>query len=128
MKDEEFISAIRKTSGIEDAEQVKTAARATLRVLSERVSGNQPRGLAGQLPPVVADDMPDQGGGERFGIDEFYQRIAEAEGCSHDDARRHARAVMAAVASAVGRSEIENMLSQLPSDYVDLGISGPTHQ
>ena len=129
MKDEELISAIQDTSGIRDAEHVKDAARATLSVLGQRVAGEETRHLAAQLPPTFAEMLPTEGGAESFDIEEFYRRVAEMEsrGCSNQDARRHARAVMAAVKAAVTPGEFDDLMSQLPSDFAELVGTGPVH-
>ena len=42
-----------------------------MRVLSQRLAGGEPWDIAGQLPPLVSDEMPDEGGGERCSILEF---------------------------------------------------------
>jgi uncharacterized protein (DUF2267 family) len=129
MKDEELISAIRKNSDLDDVERIKEAARATLSVLGQRVSGEEPRHLGAQLPPSFGEMLPDEGGAEQFDLNEFYRRVAEMEGhgCSNQDARRHAKAVIAAVKSAVTPGEFDDLLSQLPSEYGELVGAGPVH-
>jgi uncharacterized protein (DUF2267 family) len=129
MKDEELISAIRKNSDLDDVERIKEAARATLSVLGQRVSGEEPRHLGAQLPPTFGEMLPNEGGGESFDLDEFYRRVAEMEGhgCSNQDARRHAKAVVAAVKSAVTPGEFDDLVSQLPSEYGELVGTGPVH-
>ena len=127
MKDDELISAIRKNSNLDKPQDVEKAVHATLSVLGQRLAGGQPLHLGAQLPKSFADDLAVTGQGERFSLDEFYDRVARAEGVDKDDARRHARAVMAGVKSAVDRNEFEKMLSQLPSDFADLVSTGPVH-
>jgi uncharacterized protein (DUF2267 family) len=127
MKDDELISAIRKNSDLDSPQDVEKAAHATLTVLGQRLAGGQPLHLGAQLPTSFAQDLAVVGEGERFSLDEFYERVAREEGTGKDDARRHARAVMAGVKSAVDRNEYEKMLSQLPSDYADLVSTGPVH-
>jgi uncharacterized protein (DUF2267 family) len=67
--------------------------------------------------------------GESFDLQEFYRRVAEMEGhgCSNQDARRHAKAVVAAVKSAVAPGEFDDLVSQLPSEYGELVSTGPVH-
>jgi uncharacterized protein (DUF2267 family) len=128
MKDDEFISAVKTTSGIDDNDHCTDAIRATLTVLGQRVAGGQPHNLAAQLPATVGSYLPAEGAGESFSVDEFYERVAQAEGCRTQDARRHARAVMAAIRSAVEPGEFEDLTAQLPGDYADLlGISPVQH-
>jgi uncharacterized protein (DUF2267 family) len=51
----------------------------------------------------------------------------EGHGCSNQDARRHAKAVVAAVKSAVAPGEFDDLVSQLPSEYGELVSTGPVH-
>jgi len=122
MKQDEIVSAIRATGGFDSARQAETAVRATLTVLGERISGGETRDLAAQLPAAFAEALPPVGAGERFGVNEFYRRVAELEGdsCTAPKARRHARAVMAVLKTSVSPAEFEDVAAQLPNDYADL--------
>ncbi|MBX6391065.1 MAG: DUF2267 domain-containing protein [Frankia sp.] len=122
MKQDELVAAIRATGRIGSVAQAEAAVRATLAVLGQRIAGGETKDLASQLPPAFAEALPRSGGGERFGVDEFYRRVAELEGdfCSPQLARRHARAVMAALRASVTPTEFEDVAGQLPADYDDL--------
>jgi uncharacterized protein (DUF2267 family) len=122
MKQDELVSAIRVTGRIGTPGQAETAVRATLTVLGERISGGETRSLAAQLPAAFAAALPPRGAGERFGVHEFYRRVAQLEGdtCSAAGARRHARAVVAALKVGISPSEFEDVAGQLPADYADL--------
>lgn len=119
MKEHEIVAAVRKTVGLSDADTAATATSATLSVLAQRLAGNEPRDLAAQLPAGIADALPDAGGGEAFGVEEFYRRVADAEGqgCTQDSAREHARAVIATLKAGVTEGEFTDLVSQLPDDY-----------
>jgi uncharacterized protein (DUF2267 family) len=126
MKEHEIIAAVRRTAGLADRESAERAVKATLSVLGQRLAGGEPHDLASQLPPGLAEALPDEGPGERFGIDEFYRRVAEAEGGSPETAREHARAVAAVLKAAVTPGELEDVLAQLPDEYHELfSVSGP---
>ena len=120
MKAHEFVSAVQESARIPDHEHAEQAVRATLAVLGQRLS-TEAEDLAAQLPPELAEAMPTDGSVERFGLGEFYDRVAEKEGrgCSPEQARQHARAVTAALREAVG-PEYCHVLDQLPGDYADL--------
>jgi uncharacterized protein (DUF2267 family) len=122
MKQDELVSAIRVTGGFESARQAETAARATLTVLGERLFGGETKDLAAQLPAAFAEALPPVGAGERFDVNEFYRRVAALEGdsCTAPKARRHARAVVAALKASVSPAEFEDVAAQLPGDYADL--------
>lgn len=127
MKDDELISAIRATADIKDVDHCVDAARATLTVLGQRLAGGETCNLAAQLPPMFARWLPDQGGAEAFDLDEFYQRVAAAESgdCTAEQARKHARAVMAGVKASVSAGEFNDVATQLPNTYADLLGTGP---
>jgi uncharacterized protein (DUF2267 family) len=57
---------------------------------------------------------------KRFGLDEFYRRVAEREGTDPGTAAAHARAVFAALGVAVAPGELRDMASQLPAEYEPL--------
>ncbi|SRR5579884_1289730 len=122
MQEHEFVSAVARSAEIGDQELAERAIRATLSALGRRLSGGQTANLASQLPAAFADTMPAQGPGERFNLDEFYRRVAEAEGdgCTAQQARQHARAVLAALKVALTGHQFDHLASQLPGEYADL--------
>lgn len=122
MNEQELAAAVRQTAGTDTVEHTEQAVRATLAVLGERLAGGEPGDLASQLPPALAEVIPSEGRGERFGLQEFYRRVADREGsgCTERDARRHARATMAAVKAAITPGEFEHLVAQLPDEYAEL--------
>lgn len=124
MKTYEIVAAVRESAGIDTTEHAEQAVKATLQVLGRRLS-TEAQDLAAQLPTELADQLGQSGEVERFGLQEFYQRVAEAEGqgCSADHARQHARAVTAALREAVG-PEYRHILDQLPEGWEDLLHTG----
>jgi uncharacterized protein (DUF2267 family) len=119
MKEDEIVAAVRETSGLTDTGHAEAATRATLAVLGQRLAGDEPRDLAAQLPPGIAEALPDTGQGASFGVEEFYRRVARAEdrGCTQDGAREHARAVVAALKAGIAEGDLDALASQLPQDY-----------
>jgi uncharacterized protein (DUF2267 family) len=118
----ELVSAVQRSAGIATHEAAEEAVHATLRVLGERLSGGETKDLAAQLPAAFARDLPAHGAGERFRVDEFYERVADYEPneCTTLEGRRHARAVAAALKVSVTGSEFDRIAAQLPGDYADL--------
>lgn len=130
MKEHEIVSAVQRSTGISDHAHAERAVRATLHVLGTRLAGGEPANLAAQLPPGLAEALPQTGAGERFGVDDFYRRVADEEGtgCGAMEARQHARAVGAVLKAAITPDELRDLLSQLPSEYDDLfGTGGAVH-
>ncbi|WUI04059.1 DUF2267 domain-containing protein [Spirillospora sp. NBC_00431] len=112
---------MRDSAHLDTSEDAERAVRATLQVLGERLAGGESADLASQLPPAVAQALPEQGSGEPFALEEFYRRVADREGT--DDvrqARRHARAVLAVIKSSVTPGQFDHLVAQLPASYGDL--------
>jgi uncharacterized protein (DUF2267 family) len=73
--------------------------------------------LPKEVRPFLANTREEA---ERFGLDEFYRRVAEREGVDRKLAAAHARAVFAALGVAVASGELRDMAAQLPSEYEPL--------
>ncbi|WP_158851313.1 DUF2267 domain-containing protein [Saccharothrix deserti] len=129
MKEHELVSAVRESTGIGSTDDAERAVRATLQVLGRRLTGGETRHLASQLPPALSSALPEEGAGERFGVEEFYQRVAAEEGrdCTPRQARQHARAVVTALRNTLPQGEVDDFAAQLPADYADLLSTGPVH-
>ena len=120
MKGGQFIAEVRNLADLASNEEAEKATRATLETLSERIAGNEPSNLAAQLPPEIASHVEGSGSGEPFSMAEFYDRVAQREGVSRDEAVRHARAVATVLQTAVTGGEIEDIRSQLGNGYEEL--------
>ncbi|QKW36967.1 DUF2267 domain-containing protein [Actinomadura sp. NAK00032] len=120
MKEHELVSAVREGGRIDTPEHAERAIKATLTVLGQRLAGEQSHDLASQVPPRLAEALPAEGGGEAFGLEEFYRRVAQKEGTEQRQARQHARAVIAAVKASVNPGLFEHLVTQLPAEYDDL--------
>ncbi len=120
MKGDQFIAEVRNLAELDNNEEAEKAIRATLETLKERLAGNEPSNLAAQLPPEVAPYVEGDGGRQSFSVGEFYDRVAQREGVSHEEAVRHARAVATVVQTAVTGGELDDVRSQLGNDYEEL--------
>jgi uncharacterized protein (DUF2267 family) len=121
MQEHEFVSAVKESLDLPDNRSAERAVKATLTVLGQRLEGGEAKDLASQLPGSLADALPNEGGGERFDVDAFYQRIAEQEGdgVTVAQARQHARAIAKGLETALTDGEWQNFTSQLPNDFQD---------
>jgi uncharacterized protein (DUF2267 family) len=122
VKEDQIVAAIQDTGKLDSPEHAHQAAVATLQVLGQRLRGGESADLAAQLPPGLAEALPQTGPGQRFDVAEFYRRVAQAEGrgCSPQQARQHARAVAAALKVGLSAGEWNDLTAQLPDDYADL--------
>ena len=121
MQEHEFVSAVKESLDLPDNRSAERAVKATLTVLGQRLEGGEAKDLSSQLPGGLADALPNEGGGERFDVDTFYQRIAEQEGdgVTVAQARQHARAIAKGLETALTDGEWQNFTSQLPKDFQD---------
>jgi uncharacterized protein (DUF2267 family) len=108
-----------------DREGARRAAEAVLEALGARLSAGQAVDIAGWIPAelraAVERAIARKGEPpEPFTLDEFLDRVAQAEGVSRDDARFHAGAVLAVLREALPPKEYSDMLAQLPKDFASL--------
>lgn len=122
MQEHEFVSAVQQSTDLPDQESAERAVRATLAVLGQRLAGGETKDLRGQLPGGLKEYLPAEGGGERFDVSSFYERVAteEGEGVTVANARQHARATVKALEVALSDGEWTSFTAQLPSEYSDL--------
>ena len=97
------------------AEQAITA---TLETLSERLTGGEATDLTAQLPQEIQAPLERSAEeAESFSVEEFCQRVADREGVDIDTARNDASAVMTVLRVAVTSAQLEDLMSQLPSEF-----------
>lgn len=120
MKGDQFLAEVRDLAELGSNEEAEKATRATLETLKERLAGNEPSNLAAQLPPEIAPYVDGEGGRESFSPEEFYNRVGQKEGVGVDEAAKHARAVATVVQTAVTGGELDDVRSQLGTEYREL--------
>lgn len=120
MRYDEFLAHVRDSSNLADTDHAEQAVQATLDVLGQRLSGGETADLAEQLPEQLQQLINSHtGDAESFDVDEFLHRVAdrEARGCSTEEAREHAHAVLSTMTESVTTEERDNFRSQLPPGY-----------
>jgi uncharacterized protein (DUF2267 family) len=105
-----------------DADIARVAADAVLDALGERLTSGEVDDLAALLPGELAralerGDARSKGAARPLSLVEFERRISDHESVTPDEARRHARAVFAALREAVGEKEFNDALAQLPDEF-----------
>ena len=115
-----FLTVVEQVGGL-TPEEAERAIQATLETLSERITGGEARDIAEFLPKGMRGFLTDtREEAERFGLEEFYRRVAEREGVDPGTAAAHARAVFVALGVAVAPGELRDMAAQLPNDFEPL--------
>ncbi len=113
---------MRNRARLSSSEQAEAATQATFETLAERLKGNEVQHLAAQLPIELGNYLltMNEGKGESFSLDEFFNRVSQREGVSIVDADYHARVVLGLVAETVTMGEIEDVRAQLPPEFAHL--------
>lgn len=126
MQFDDFLGQVQHRARLSSRQEALRATRATLETLAERITLEEVKHLAAQLPQELQALMQHTSAGtaERFGFDTFVQRVSEREKCQPQDATYHARVVTEVLREAVSPQQIEKLKSQLPADLVALVESG----
>jgi len=123
MQFDQFADLVAQRSNL-DRDRARALADATLKTLSERITGGEARDLAAQLPTEFKASLESaQEPAEAFSVDEFVRRVAERTGLDENAARDGARVAMVTIREAVTGGEWDDITSQLPTEYSEL--TGP---
>lgn len=95
------------------------ATRAVLQTLAERLHEGEATDLAGPLPMEIDWYLQSADHGQRFGWDEFVDRVGERAGVEESDAAFYAQAIVALVGDLAPGSELDDVRSGLPDEEFD---------
>ncbi len=118
---DELVTTVAQEGGLE-FEDAQRATDAVLDALGERLTRGEVDDLAALLADPAARALKrgnarSKGDGRPLSLVEFERRIADHESVTPEEARRHARAVFAALREAVGEKEFSDALAQLPNEF-----------
>ncbi|MGY1434894.1 DUF2267 domain-containing protein [Streptomyces reniochalinae] len=125
MRDDEFLALVRDQGGYRDQDETRKVTEAVLGVLAARITADEAQDLADQMPtpldrPLRGSGADAEAGGEAFGVEEFYRRVAERTSSRTEDARTHTAAVLSALPQAVSAGQVRHVVTQLPEDFAAL--------
>ncbi len=123
MQHDEFIGQVQQRARLDSRGAAEQATRAALETLSARLAGGLPSNLAAQLPPEIGRHLErEDDRAEQFGLQDFYERVAEAqsEGVDLPQAALHTRAVLSVLDEAVGGTKLDDVREQLPDEFASL--------
>ncbi|MEU5785350.1 DUF2267 domain-containing protein [Micromonospora lupini] len=119
----EFIQSVAARPEIPPG-QAEPITRATLETMAKRITGGQARDLASQLPEelrgLVSRPTEDP---ERFGLNEFLERVQSGAGVDRQVASDGAQAVMDTLRESASAKEYGDFVDQLPQEFWQL--TGP---
>ena len=120
MNYETFETKVAQRAGV-PPDRARALIRATLLTLGERLTRGEADDMASQLPEPVKEWLvsptPEA---ERFGVDEFINRVAMRAGATREEAEAGVRAVFSVLRLAVTTGEWRDAMSQLPKDFEEL--------
>nr|WP_243637825.1 DUF2267 domain-containing protein [Natrarchaeobius chitinivorans] len=117
MQYDELIGEIQHRARLDSREAALSITRATLTTLSERIQPGEAENLAAQLPEELGRFLEEVDDVERFGFDDFVDRVAEREEIGDDDpadAAFHAQVVVDVIEEAVTEGALEDVEAQAP--------------
>ena len=120
MEYEEIIEAIGREAADLPADVAERAVQAVLQTLAERLPRGEARHILAELPSELKPWVYTEADAERFGIDEFLERVAKREGTDIETALRHARAVFAALGRALDADAVAHLAGSLPRTFEPL--------
>lgn len=122
MRYEEFLEQIQRQAHIGSRGEAERATWATLQTLGERLSGGEAKDFASQLPPPLPPyALAGLAGWETpLPPQDFVQLVADREGTDPQQAKQHTRAVWSVLQQALTPGEVQDIRSQLPTDYDQL--------
>lgn len=122
MQHDEFIGQVQARARLDSRGAGEQATRATLETLAQRLAGGLPSNLASQLPPEIGLHLTRSDDVEQFGLQEFYERVAERQSPGTDlpQAAFHARVVLSVLDEALQGDLLGRVKDQLPDEYREL--------
>jgi uncharacterized protein (DUF2267 family) len=126
MKHDAFIGQVQHRAHLSSRGAAERATRVVLETLAERLAGGEAGNLAAQLPPEIGEHLRNYRllSGERFSLDEFYQRVSQGESVDLPEAVFHARVVIEVLGEAVSPGEMTDVRAQLPAEFDRLFEAG----
>lgn len=117
---DEFTGQVQNRLALSSSGETLRAIRATLTTLGERLQAGEATDLAGTLPMEIDRYLIEADSGQRFGWDEFIDRIWEREEMTDPDdkadAAYHARVIIDILNDVVPPGEMQQVRDSLPAD------------
>jgi uncharacterized protein (DUF2267 family) len=119
---DDFVARVARRSGLDD-EAARAATYAVLELLAFRLAAGETDDLEERLPGELSVPL-ERGKAEKpspsahwLPLKQFLIAVAAREGVRRSEARLHTRAVFATLAEAIGDDELDDVLSELPSEF-----------
>jgi uncharacterized protein (DUF2267 family) len=124
MQYDEFIDRVMQGAGLASREEAMGIIRATLAVLGERIYRTERDDLAAELPKPMKGFLYGRAGPDvtreqldRFGLEDFYQRVRSESELDYRQAVERARAVISVLKDAVSEGQLADVRRELGGEY-----------
>lgn len=130
MRHDEFIGQVQSRAGLSSRGDAERATRAVLETLGQRIPEGLADNVAAQLPHEIGEHLRrtivagGQGTGERFGKQEFIERVATRAGVDKPQAAYLARVVLEMVGEATSGGLLNKIRESLPEELEWLVTAG----
>jgi len=134
MEDQEFVKRVQEEAAPAAPDEAAAAIEAVLGTLGEMLSPTERRHLAAQLPKSMKGYVTEwmerppkeKGRPHRFGLEEFYHRVAARSDVRYPTAVKRSQAVMKTLREAVAPGALADVFRELPREYEELLTGNPT--
>jgi uncharacterized protein (DUF2267 family) len=116
MDDREFFQKVAEKAVL-SVEEAADLTRATLEILSGRLSSGEARNLAPQLPVGLAGYLPEHDRIEKFGLQELLLRVGKRTGLNANETEAGVRAVLTKLGRIVDPQVFQHVMAQLPGEF-----------
>lgn len=118
----DFVTQVQQGARLENYEEAHQAARATLAVLGQSISGGEAQRLAAWVPPDLRDQLAGQSGqASAFDKPNFIEKISGMlYTVDPERVEKQIRAVLSTLRVAATDGELNDTISQLPPDLAEL--------
>ncbi len=112
-----FIDRLEERTDLWSREKVEQVAKTTVEVLGETLSTSERTWMLAHLPDTLGDALTRTWGGQKFGFDEFTDRISHREGLVEDFAGEQARVVCQVLSEELDKDVLDYLIGHLPLPF-----------
>lgn len=126
MQYQDFIEGVRKSGNFSSVEEAEIAVEASLSTLAERLHTTVIDKFQSQLPNQLKKYLAVSSDSIQFSLEEYYNRVGARANVRYSQAVRWSRAVMGMVNRAITTGLKNEILDDLPAEFVELFGQEPT--
>ncbi len=126
MQYQDFIEGVQRTGNFPSIEETELAIEASLSTLAERLHTSVNDKFRSQLPNQLKKYLAVSSDSIQFSLEEYYNRVGARAKVRYSQAVRLSRTVMCMVNRAITNGLKDEILDDLPAEFVELFGQEPT--